>query len=100
MERKEAVQFLLDMTADFINEIEADFHDCCPTVTFEQATKLAIEQYHFITNKTKKQLIVGRVDTTKVAFSLQDNETVAILQGSEEFAEMINLDYIDEIETK
>ncbi len=94
--RAEEIQHFLDLTVEIVNELSltSDFDHLSSLELFQIAVLNGIEQYHFVSKKSTNKLSVGKIDTSKVAFQLHDKETVAVIQGDIEFAELIDLDYI------
>jgi hypothetical protein len=96
LDKAEQLQLLLDLTTETINElaVTVDLEQMDSLELFQEAVSQAIIQYQFVTRKPKKASPIGRVDTTKMAFCLLDNETAAVIQGNLDFADNIDLDLI------
>lgn len=63
----------------------SEFSNLSAAELFELAIELALEEMQ---NVSKNSLVVGKVDTNNVAFSLE-NDDVALLKGGLDFAQHI-----------
>lgn len=101
MDKSEELQLLLDLTTEYINELalSVDLDQIHSSELFQQAVSQALVQYQFITTKSSKTLPYGKLDTKKVAFGLQDNETTAILQGPANWLDDTDFDTLGGDET-
>lgn len=95
-EKADMLQELLDITTEHINELALDTENAHLTAVdmFQIAVQNALIEYHNNTVSKQYTSPIGRVDTRNVAFCLQDKDTVAVLQGDHDFAEMIEMDYV------
>lgn len=100
MTKAEELQTLLDITAEQINDLVFEYPELSAIEIFENSTKNAVL---FLNQVLKEQSLplkkiihypIGRVDTTKMAFCLQDNETAAVIKGNLDFADDTGLDFI------
>ena len=103
MNKAEELQTLMDITLEEVNEHLLGYPDMTALEIFENSVKNAVAILIQIRQDTqlpskKQQQGSAKVDKEFLAFQLQDNETVAVILGGLEFAEAIDLDYIEGIE--
>jgi hypothetical protein len=85
--RNKEVQALFDHAISVAREL-LETSNFSSQQIFEMACLIAEE--NFVPNKPVSSLPVGEVDTTRVAFELQDGDSVSMISGDREFA--INID--------
>lgn len=94
MDRTEKLQEMLDLTVELVNDLVFFYPEMSAIELYKLAVSEVLEQCQNETQSIKYNNPIGKVDTNKVAFTLQDNVTAAVIQGDNEFAENIELDYI------
>ena len=97
LKKADQLQTLLEMTTEYINEmlLTTEVEHMTTVEMFEEAVSLALIQFQFATKTKPHRLKAGKVDTNSVAFGLHDKETIVVLQGNAEFAEMLDMDYFE-----
>lgn len=105
MNKAEELQTLMDITLEEVNEHLFGYPNMTAIEIFENSVKNAVEILNQMRQTKplplkKQQISSAKVDREFLAFQLQDNETVAVIVGGLEFAEALELDYIEGIEAE